>query len=120
MERPSGPLGAATQSSRPFDPNGLGRLPPLPTTVRRAPNTGIRQASSNPNLQAQIPISASQVIALAREAMKSALDENSTKAAEASGVSSTLKPGVTIDLSHKNIQRFPDEVVDIIKNELER
>jgi hypothetical protein len=60
------------------------------------------------------------VVALAREAMKNALDENQTKAAEASGVSNELKPGVTIDLSHKQIQRFPEEVVDIIKNELER
>jgi hypothetical protein len=59
-------------------------------------------------------------VALAREAMKNALDENQTKAAEASGVSNELKPGVTIDLSHKQIQRFPEEVVDIIKNELER
>jgi hypothetical protein len=60
------------------------------------------------------------VVALAREAMKNALDENQTKAAEASGVSNELKPGVTIDLSHKQIQKFPEEVVDIIKNELER
>jgi len=52
--------------------------------------------------------------------MKNALEENETKAAEASGVSNELKPGVTIDLSHKQIQRFPEEVVDIIKNELER
>ncbi|KAL3427653.1 cell morphogenesis protein [Phlyctema vagabunda] len=52
--------------------------------------------------------------------MKNALEENQNKAAEASGVSTDLKPGVTIDLSHKNIQKFPEEVVDIIKNELER
>jgi hypothetical protein len=75
---------------------------------------------SNSSLSAQTPITASQVIALAQEAMKNALEENETKAAEASGVSNELKPGVTIDLSHKNIQVFPDEVVDIIKNELER
>lgn len=31
-----------------------------------------------------------------------------------------IKPGVTIDLSRLNIQYLPDEVVDIIKNELER
>jgi Leucine-rich repeat (LRR) protein len=52
--------------------------------------------------------------------MKNALEENQKKAAEASGVSTELKPGVTIDLSHKQIQKFPEEVVDIIKNELER
>lgn len=119
MERPSGPLGAATQSSRPFDPNRLERPPP-PITVRRVPNINVRKVGSNPNLQPQLPINANQVIALAREAMKNALEENKNQAAEASAVSNTLKPGVTIDLSHRGIQRFPDEVVDIIKNELER
>ncbi len=71
-------------------------------------------------LSASAPLSTSQVIALAREAMDSALQENETQAAEASGVSTDLKPGVTIDLSRKNIQALPEEVVDIIKNELER
>lgn len=71
-------------------------------------------------LSASGPLSPNQVVALAREAMKSALQENETQAAEASGVSTDLKPGITIDLSRKNIQALPDEVVDIIKNELER
>lgn len=66
------------------------------------------------------PTSAGKVISLAREAMKSALRDNESQAAEASGVSTELKPGVTIDLSRKNIQELPDEVVDIIKHELER
>lgn len=53
--------------------------------------------------------------------MEIAIQENQTKAAEASGVSTELTPGVTLDLSHKNIQKeFPEEVVDIIKFELER
>lgn len=54
--------------------------------------------------------------------MKVALDESETQnqAAEASGVSNELKPGLTIDLSRKNIVKLPEEVVDIIKNELER
>jgi hypothetical protein len=120
MERPSGPLGAATQSTgRPMEGSGLPRPLPLNNTVRRLPNA-VRHAASNSSLSSQIPVSAGQVVALAREAMKNALDENQTKAAEASGVSNELKPGVTIDLSHKQIQRFPEEVVDIIKNELER
>jgi sRNA-binding carbon storage regulator CsrA len=123
MERPSGPpLGAATQSTgRPMVDNlvnGFPRPTPL-NTARRLPNT-VRHATSNSSLSAQIPISAGQVVALAREAMKNAIQENQTKAAEAVGVSNELKPGVTIDLSHKQIQIFPEEVVDIIKNELER
>jgi len=46
--------------------------------------------------------------------------ENEAKNAEASGVSDNLKPGLTVDLSRKKIQSLPDEVVDIIKDELER
>lgn len=121
MERPSGPpLGAATQSTgRPLAENGIPRPPPL-NTARRFPNTALRHEPSNSSLSTQTAISANQVVALAREAMKAAIEENQNKAAEASGVSTELKPGVTIDLSHKQIQRFPEEVVDIIKNELER
>jgi hypothetical protein len=115
MERPIGPpLGAATQST--------GR-PMIDSTVRRVPLNPIptvRHAASSSSLTADVPISANQVVALVQEAMKHALDENQTKAADASGVSNELKPGVTIDLSHKNIQTFPEEVVDIIKNDLER
>ncbi|KAI0203178.1 RAM signaling pathway protein [Astrocystis sublimbata] len=71
-------------------------------------------------LSASAPISSAQVINLAREAMKAALQDNESQAAEASAVSNELKPGVTIDLSRLNIQTLPEEVVDIIKNELER
>lgn len=52
--------------------------------------------------------------------MKKAVEENESQAAEASGVSNDLKPGVTVNLSHKNIQKLPEEVVDIIKDQLER
>jgi hypothetical protein len=86
-------------------------VPPMPA---------LRDMVSSPSLSATPPMSSGQVIALAREAMRAALDENETQAAEASGVSNDLKPGVTIDLSRKNISKLPDEVVDIIKNELER
>jgi hypothetical protein len=123
QQRPTGPpLGAATQSTgRPMGDNGMSRTAPL-STIRRNPQNGngIRHAASSSSLSAGAPISAGQVVALAREAMRAALYENETKAAEASGVSNELKPGITIDLSHKQIQRFPEEVVDIIKHELER
>lgn len=52
--------------------------------------------------------------------MRVALNESETQTADASGVSNDLRPGLTIDLSRKNIQTLPDEVVDIIQNELER
>ncbi|CAD6505113.1 BgTH12-00609 [Blumeria graminis f. sp. triticale] len=118
MERPSGAAGLATLSTgRPKLDNSYPRTTPQATS-RRNP-TNIRPMTSNSSLS-MTPISANQFIALAREAMRNALEENQTKAAEARGVSNELKPGVTIDLSHKQIQRFPEEVVDIIKNELER
>ncbi|CCU78418.1 cell morphogenesis protein Sog2/leucin rich repeat protein [Blumeria hordei DH14] len=118
MERSSGVAGLATPSAgRPKLDNSYPRTTPL-ATGRRNPSN-IRPMTSNSSLS-MTPISANQFIALAREAMRNALEENQTKAAEARGVSNELKPGVTIDLSHKQIQRFPEEVVDIIKNELER
>ncbi len=46
--------------------------------------------------------------------------ENEAQTAQASGVSDSLKPGLTIDLSRKRIETLPDEIVDIIKDELER
>jgi hypothetical protein len=128
MERPTGPpLGAATQSTgRPLlDDNGFPRPAPLNTVRRIVPNPAILHAVPNPPPPVDLPdpnapLSEGQVVALVQDAMKHALEENQTKAAEASGVSNELKPGVTIDLSHKRIQTFPEEVVDIIKNDLER
>jgi hypothetical protein len=64
-------------------------------------------------------MSAAQVISLAREAMQNAI-ESESQAAEAGAVSTGLRTGVTIDLSRKGIQKLPDEVVDIVKGDLER
>lgn len=123
MERPSaaaqlGLPGNPAQGRRAFAAAGTAGLnnipppPPIPKNVRKMP--------SNSGLTASAPIAASQVIVLAREAMKKAIEENESQAAEASGVSNELKPGVTVNLSHKNIQKLPEEVVDIIKDQLER
>lgn len=128
MERPIGPpMGTATQSTgRPMiDDSGIPRPAPLNTVRRIGPNPTIPQPPLPSLPISEVPkfggpLSGSQVVALVQEAMKHALEENQTKAAEASGVSNELKPGVTIDLSHKQIQKFPEEVVDIIKNDLER
>lgn len=80
--------------------------------------TGLRGSAGS--LTASAPIAASQVIALAREAMKDALRHTDQQAGISSDINNELKPGLTIDLSRKNIQRLPDEVVDIIMNKLER
>lgn len=109
-------LGAASQlPTRPMADLANSR-PLLPTSY----NTMIRRAGPAPSSQSTGPRTEAQVMLLVRESMKAALDENKSKAEEASGVSNDLKPGVTIDLSHKQIQTFPDEVVDVIKHELER
>ncbi|KAK4148432.1 RAM signaling pathway protein-domain-containing protein [Chaetomidium leptoderma] len=107
-------------------------LPDNPAQARRAiaaaalanptpppPVPSLRDVPSSSNLSAGQPVSPNQVLALAREAMLTA-HENEAKPPEASGVSNTLKPGLTIDLSRKRIQTLPEEVVDIIKDELER
>ncbi|KAI1281685.1 RAM signaling pathway protein [Xylaria sp. FL0933] len=94
--------------------------PPIPEKYNVPPPPPPASAVSGASLSASGPMSASQVINLAREKMKSALQDNESQAAEASGVSNELKPGVTIDLSRMNIKYLPDEVVDVIKNELER
>lgn len=108
-------------------------LPDNPAQARRAvaaaalanpvpppPVPSLRDAStSNSSLSASQPLSANQVLALAKEAMRAA-HENEAKAAAASGVSNTLKSGLTVDLSRKKIVKLPEEIVDIIKDELER
>jgi hypothetical protein len=68
------------------------------------------------------PAYAGKVLALARDAVQKALQENEAQAQSAEGgiVSSDLKPGLTVDLSRKNIRELPEEVVDVIKHELER
>lgn len=96
----------------------LGNIPPPPPLPPMPKD--LRNLSTGATLSASAPMTSAQVIALARDAMQSALYENESQAAEASAVSNELKPGVTIDLSRKGIQKLPDEVVDIIKNELER
>ncbi|OLN87298.1 Leucine-rich repeat-containing protein sog2 [Colletotrichum chlorophyti] len=98
----------------------LGNVPPPPPLPPMPKDLRSLSTSTGANLSASSPMTAAQVIALARDAMQSALHENESQAAEASAVSNELKPGVTIDLSRKGIQKLPDEVVDIIKNELER
>ncbi|TLS22974.1 uncharacterized protein PpBr36_06363 [Pyricularia pennisetigena] len=96
----------------------LNSLPPMPTAIPA--NARSMSSTSSSTLSANPPVSAGQVIGMARRAMAEALKEHESQAAEASGVSNELKPGVTIDLSRKNIQELPEEIVDVIKHELER
>ncbi|CAG9938902.1 unnamed protein product [Clonostachys rosea f. rosea IK726] len=84
--------------------------PPIPT---------MRKSASSSNLAVGNGMNSSHVLSLAREAMRTAL-ESENQVAEASAVSASLQPGVTIDLSRKNIHKLPEEVVDIMKNDLAR
>ncbi|SPO03969.1 related to adenylate cyclases [Cephalotrichum gorgonifer] len=147
MDRPSGPLGAATQSTgrgipetppqtvvpmrRPVGtpPNALplatlaGPVPPVP------PIPDLRAVPSSSALAAAAPIvptapaPPARVVSLFTDALRNALQENEAQAQHAEGgpASNTeLKPGVTIDLSREGIRELPEEVVDVIKHELER
>ncbi|KAI9701586.1 MAG: RAM signaling network component [Candelina mexicana] len=71
---------------------------------------------------AQMPpsISSNQVIALAQQAVAAARQETQRSVNGAGSVNGSIRPGLTIDLGHKNIQRIPEEVVYIIKDEIER
>ncbi|ATY59151.1 RAM signaling SOG2 [Cordyceps militaris] len=84
--------------------------PPIPTGINAAPNG---------NLAVSRALTPAQVISLARDAMRMAL-ESEGQTVEASSAGTGLKSGVTVDLSRKSIQKLPEEVVDIVKDELER
>jgi len=75
-----------------------------------APRTAVPPAGT--------PLSPGQVVALVRDARKKAIadDENRPAAPDADG----LKVGITLDLIGKNIPALPDEVVDILRNGVER
>ncbi|CAK7270958.1 RAM signaling network component [Sporothrix epigloea] len=98
---------------------GNGNLTNLPLPPPRPPPPPMPTGRSK-TLTASAPISSSQVIALAREAMQDALRHADQQVGDGGDINNVLKPGLTIDLSAKRIQKLPDEVVDIIMNKLER
>lgn len=104
----------------PENPSGGRRPIPNSAATSNGPTMPtLRKVGSSTNLSATDPLPPSQVVALARDALRSAL-ESESQVAEASVTGASLKPGVTVDLSRKNIQKIPDEMVNIVKNELER
>lgn len=98
---------------------GNGNLTNLPLPPPRPPPPPMPTGRSK-TLTSSAPISSSQVIALAREAMQDALRHADQQVGDGADINNALKPGLTIDLSGKRIQKLPDEVVDIIMNKLER
>lgn len=122
MDRPSGPLGAATLSSRATADTGAPR-----STSRRAPSGGMRHATSNSSLSTQSSVKSYQsfitdeaVIALTETYLIEARENHEKQTSEAATAEGVTVPGVTIDLSHKMITSLPDEFVDLTKKDLER
>jgi hypothetical protein len=71
---------------------------------------------------APTPISDDEVVALAKAAFEHSRSDLSQRAAAESAPRELQQqqPGITIDLGHKNIARLPDEVIDVIRDEIER
>lgn len=66
-----------------------------------------------------VPLSPGQVVAIVREARKKALQGDDSRAVADTDADS-IKPGITLDLIAKNIPTLPDEVVEILRNGVER
>lgn len=67
---------------------------------------------------APVPISDDEVVALAKAAYHA--QDISQRGPDAPRDLQQQQPGITIDLGHKNIVRLPDEVIDVIRVEIER
>ncbi|KAF2833692.1 hypothetical protein CC86DRAFT_365523 [Ophiobolus disseminans] len=68
------------------------------------------------------PISDDEVVALAKAAFDHSRSDISQRALAESAPRELQQqqPGITIDLGHKNIARLPDEVINVIRTEIER
>jgi hypothetical protein len=70
------------------------------------------------------PISDEEVLALAKAAISQSREELNQRAVTdtppASRDLQQQQPGITIDLGHNSIARLPDEVIDVIRSEIER
>jgi hypothetical protein len=71
---------------------------------------------------APTPISDDEVVALTKAAFEHSRSDISQRAAAESAPRDVQQqqPGITIDLGHKHIARLPDEVIDVIRAEIER
>lgn len=117
MERPSGPLGTATQSSRPAGEKGAPRPAPLLQVEQRKPAPS---ESSETDESPPPPMSDIQAVALAQRAMKAAIKLHEKTLDRAAVEAGMIVPGITIDLGYRGITRMSEEIVNIINHKLER
>lgn len=71
------------------------------------------------------PLSTAEILSLAREAIEKGEESRDLIRRNTEPVASDVQPalqhpGVTLDLCHKNIPAIPEELIDIIKDEIER
>ncbi|KAH3970142.1 hypothetical protein HBI49_114050 [Parastagonospora nodorum] len=66
------------------------------------------------------PISDEEVIRLTKAAFQTSRSDIRAAAESAPRELQQQQPGITIDLGHKHISRLPDEVIDVIRAEIER
>ncbi|KAJ4988171.1 RAM signaling pathway protein [Stagonosporopsis vannaccii] len=67
-----------------------------------------------------VPIPDEEVVALAKAAFTHSRQDISQRGPDAPREVQQQHTGITIDLGHKNIARLPDEVIDVIRQEIER
>jgi hypothetical protein len=65
-------------------------------------------------------LSNNEVVGLAKEAIEVAREEALRTADNLGAPRELQQPGLTIDLGHKGILSLPDEVIEVIKDEIER
>lgn len=61
-----------------------------------------------------------EIIALTQRAVDTGIQETKRSLAGSEGVEGVVRPKLTIDLGHSNIGLVPDDVVDVIKDEVAR
>lgn len=86
------------------------------------PGTALGEAPGNANKQpaGPKPLTPEETIELARNAVDSGIQDTKRSLAGSEAVTDVVKPKLTIDLGHSNINRIPEPVVDLIKDEVER
>lgn len=84
------------------------------------PRPGIATASASKQPAGPKKLTPEETIDLARHAVESGIQDTKRSLAGSEAVTDMVKPKLTIDLGHSNIERIPEPVVDLIKDEVER